>query len=1761
MKRRILTAAMLAGLVVFSCAAAHGGSAERRKTANEQFRRTVALVAQKNRAKAFEHFLGIDVRMPLPGCMGRGTSGDLIEKQLQTLAGKWRTLDELSVTLSEKNVARSLKTFVDFESRVLGYPGNKAAADHILRELGAVKARGKLDMDIRVDTFEAPVPMDRGTRLETPGYPAASVTMHPLWPNLVRTSQLPRTGVAGHLVYVGRGTYAEMDGKKIDGSIALMNFNCDKYYMNVRDLGAQAIVFVEPEDTDVTQSNVKMLGVPVNIPRFWLKRTDAWTLVGGILKTRLKVDVTVPTVLYKTARDHGVDLDETKLTVAGAAFTGRKAFDMEVMLQLFGRAATGTSENTTVTAKAHCRMPWERARGRNIYAIITGSDEKLRKDVVVVQAFYDSMSVVPGLAPGAESAGGIVGLLELAKILEKHPPKRTVLLLATGSHFVSWEGIADWMLRHGPRGGTAVHEEKKATAVSLGTMTMMLRIVSVVLTAVFVLVIVWSSQRIRHWHNRIGEDPEAERRASGMGSLRFVMALFLVPVALIALLSNLEKPFETSTPEPIDFKHDAKLKFTFALDLSSGSPDVGLLFTSPGLRDKQWDWPGKSHRTYMAQYARRLTQIAEAQKTRIKLGVRVRNLVQPKGHVEGDFIPRGQYLLDGNVVLRTGNPCISFMTLEDMRRRVDTPLDDLKEGRVNVANLAGQLVAVTSLICQAVDDEGFLKQATQSELRDRVKEMRTRVVEANYRESFVADTPVVDALVVYVQGWNNWIPTSQINLCGVRGYRVCMTDEQGFSHNRFIQAGGPTRISSQSVTVRAYKLSADDGRIIYAPDRGEQGDKSYPIQTTVSHPVFEHQIVTFQCEPLDLYQLNNSRYLHAVGAGGAEVPIIFDVNDAAPQEFGYDHQQNPNIHTGTSTNCAVVYIKKAPPGTRPNRIKFMVGSTIFGLEYLATNTEEGGLETRDGKIRPIHPEGVGHAGAPPYAVFNSGLAAARDMIRIDQHRMDRFEKQAVVKPFNPEDEDNQRLSEIHDKSKRNLDAAVRAFDNHEYHKAKTHLDKALGYEARAYPDVKGTANDIVKGFMFYCVLLLPFAFCCERLFFGFTDIRKQLFGFAGFFLLIFAIMAFVHPVFRITDAPYVILLAFIILVLALSVLFIIIAKFNEQMAKMRRKAAKVHEADVGRLSASGTAVMLGISNMKKRKVRTTLTTLTLILLTFTVMSFTSVKTQTVYNEIPQSHKANYTGLLLRDLQGNALEPMALDQFRRHFETSGHGKVIPRAWVSAAGRGVKNWKFILYASTGAEADSQGLVGFMPEETRALLKDMDESGLLVAGRWFETPDEKSVILPSRVAFDLLEFTEDDVKSGQAGVRVRGMDLKVVGVFDASKLEQLRDLGDESYTPIDMDTKSAYGERLKSGQFSKNIVEIVKLPHLPTATTAIVPYNVARDMGGRIASATVVFDEDYDFEDDLKDFLDRVGMTVFVGKDGQVKAYSSIALSSVGDVGNLFVPILIAALIVLNTMMGSVHERAHEIGIYSSVGLAPVHIAALFLAESCVYAVMGAISGYLLGTVAGAAVSALNIPGLTLNYSSLSAVFSTLVVMITVVLSTLYPAKIAANMSVPDVTRQWKFPDPEGDVWRFDFPFTVASKGVLGLFIFLDNYFDGYKEESIGSFYADHIRVYTVQDTYGTGFVVELDCWLAPFDLSVSQNVQLRALPTEDEGITRIEMQITRLSGEVSNWMRLNRGFLTLMRKQFLIWRTVPADVKETYREQGEERLKTLSGVANV
>jgi len=255
-------------------------------------------------------------------------------------------------------------------------------------------------------------------------------------------------------------------------------------------------------------------------------------------------------------------------------------------------------------------------------------------------------------------------------------------------------------------------------------------------------------------------------------------------------------------------------------------------------------------------------------------------------------------------------------------------------------------------------------------------------------------------------------------------------------------------------------------------------------------------------------------------------------------------------------------------------------------------------------------------------------------------------------------------------------------------------------------------------------------------------------------------------------------------------------------------------------------------------------------------------------------------------------------------------------------------------------------------------------------------------------------------------------------------------------------------------------------------------------------------------------------------------------------------------LNTMLGAVYERVQEIGIYSSLGLTPVHVAALFLAEASVFATIGAVLGYLLGQTVALVLTAQGmLGGITLNYSSLSAVTSTLIVMFTVFLSTSYPAKKAADMTVPDVTRKWDLGEPEGDHWAFDFPFTVSRFEILGLYAYLYRVFASYGEGSIGEFLAEDLDFAAGGQEPEVWFRISMRVWLAPYDLGIGQEVVMEAAPGEDRRIYRIGMFIRRVSGDAASWQRINRRFLNVLRKRFLVWRTLSPAVKQDYAAAGE------------
>jgi hypothetical protein len=312
-----------------------------------------------------------------------------------------------------------------------------------------------------------------------------------------------------------------------------------------------------------------------------------------------------------------------------------------------------------------------------------------------------------------------------------------------------------------------------------------------------------------------------------------------------------------------------------------------------------------------------------------------------------------------------------------------------------------------------------------------------------------------------------------------------------------------------------------------------------------------------------------------------------------------------------------------------------------------------------------------------------------------------------------------------------------------------------------------------------------------------------------------------------------------------------------------------------------------------------------------------------------------------------------------------------------------------------------------------------------------------------------------------------------------------------------------------------------------------------------------------------VDRFGLSLFSGEPNGTYLYHASDTMSYSGVPNIIIPLIISIFIVLNTMIGSVYERKREIGIYTSVGLAPSHVSFLFIAEALAFAVLSVVFGYLLAqTTAKLFAETALWSGITVNYSSMAGVAAMILVIVVVLISVIYPSKVAGEIAIPDVNRSWTLPPARGNQLELTLPFLMTYREHRSVGGFLYDYFEGHQDVTHGMFSTADV---------GFGFAcpypprmkaVQYDCpedqcefdeclqitsrvWLAPFDFGIMQSVDFWFKPAEDEpGFLEIEVQLGRESGEANAWRRINKTFLHEIRRQLLLWRSFDDSAKEKY-----------------
>ena len=1466
-----------------------------------------------------------------------------------------RTYKRLAASIDSSRLAGTIHTLSLNQSRVAGYPGCNTAGKYVYDQYKKIGLK-----DIKVEPFYASVPVDEGASVAVGG---KSIKLYPLWPNLVRTSQLPKNGVTGPLIYGGSGKLSEFDGYNVEGSIVMLEFNSGSQWLNAPRLGASAVIFIEPDDTMRGEAEAKFVSIPISIPRFWISKADAAVI----------------------------------------------------------RAQCVDRANAPATVK--CRMEWQRKLTNNITGIIPGTDPKFKDQIIVIESYYDSDSVVPSLAPGAESACGLAAQLELARLYKQNPSARTIWFVSTSAHFQSLQGMREYMEKH--------LAELQRPGVG---------------------------QRFGAW---------LSRWVPGM--------------------------------KPRSLPHPPNIYLFCGLDLSSQTKGLGIFYKGY-FYDAREDIQGK-----FSDIGRICRENSE------KVGA-VLGFDPAKAFADGinpiagkswrNFIP-GKLALDSEVITQAGARGVSFVSTDDARSQVDTPFDTAD--KVNIGNLTEQTKLLGCLFYsmlndinspEAVDVPKFPVNEPSTFARMTLQggfaKLTGQVLILNLKKGYIPNDPVKNSLVIVRHS------ALSKTLMGVRGNMVCMVDDN--AHYSFPGIAPTTTYTgvSKPTALAAYRLDPDTGEIVYAPDMGVFGADYYPTEVPINSGLKDVPLVVFKCRATSIFNLIDPQLLRTLPT----IDIYEGDTNARPRMFGFSLAV-PETQVSHVEDVAVVF---TAPKTRL-KITMSAGPAATRLVLINATKKD--------------PEGTGYEVGNGTSIKNTSLMVARDMWTLDEFRINRLAKFRII---------NEGIDNLHAMAKTEINLAQKALDAKQYSTFDSHARAGWGYECRAYPDVQKTAKDVVNGVLFYLALLLPFAYFCERLFFGFSTLTKQLIAAFGIFIVIFLAFWYFHPAFQITMNPLIVFIAFTMFALSVLVTVLVANKFEAQLKAMNRTVSGVHRIDIGRMNIAAAAFSLGISNMRRRKARTILTCMTLILLTFTVLSFTSIVETMRFNKIPASGKPAYNGIMLRTAMWEPLQEPAYQLLKDEF--GGTRAVAPRAWFFGAEIGEQS--FLTLKRNQDSYDAKGVVGLTSDEKS--VTHIDKA--LIAGRWIEDGDVYTAVIPGAIA-KALKISSADV--GKAKVNFSGVDYTVIGIIDNNKLKKIKDLDNEPLTPVDFILMQKLNQQGKSG----GDAGFREYTHLEPDTTFYIPYKTLMNLGGEIRSIAIDFVTPKETSMILAKLMPRLGLNLYAGLGEKVFRFSSIATKSSKGFSTVFIPILIAALIVLNTMLGSVFERVKEIGIFSSLGLAPNHIAMLFIAEAMVYAVLGAVAGYLCGQIASKMIYTFGLlPGLYLNFSSLSAVLSTVIVVAVVFLSTLYPARKASEVATPAIERSWKVADPVGDVWTISLPFAVTGDQAKGVSSFISEWFLAYEEYSVGDFVTQNVSSETFESELGQAYRVKCRTWLAPFDLGVSQDVALEVIPTDLEEVYELKLVINRESGDISNWKRVNRRFLNTLRKQFLIWRTLRAEDRDRY-----------------
>ncbi|HEX4124268.1 MAG TPA: FtsX-like permease family protein [Tepidisphaeraceae bacterium] len=1654
-----------------------------------------------------------------------------------------------------------LQTIASYPTRIIGTAGYDATGKYLTQQFAALGSA----VQYKAQPFSVMVPTTASATLDIASDPAHPVRIYPFWPAEVRVNSTPTQGITGKLVYVGNADYASIHPPGGDW-IAVVEATAGQNWPQAAYFGAKAILVLGAPDTNYMDLRYHELPVPVDIPRFYVKP--------------------------------GPQADALRFATLKGPATIHAAVNW----------VSKTAVNYYVLVSAPKQIPdgW------------TGSTPP---GALLISVPYDSSSLVPDLAPGASQAVQTAAGLSLLRDLAKHPLNRPVLMFFSGADSIQFLGQRN-MLMALAQSPAFWQQELDASQKTLSDDRAMLqrlreilpdpassnvenpgdrdaldRVAKIVETeyslkqdelfTVRRTSITPNSDTAKTIQqdtaylatlNELSFELQTNRTADRTTALRSKQML---PIArdfiqrgieslaggtvhseygpgLIAQVEDRQKLLQDridlyhwlagklglNPDPPIAAQNMRLIELEVGIDLSDSGARMGLMYQGDFAQssDISMIQDYKDWFTRLEQSARDADNGSASQPTD-KWFDAIRPIVDFDA-LSGGRAPQSWLAasmpIPSEMAPAWGVPSFSVITFDDLRRFRDTPADTL--ANLKVPPILKQLTATRELLFHAWNDPSF---RGGDEWISNNNQFSGQVV------SFAEGRPVPDLprpgfLVTYYYGSGNDIPglTPELYTLGIRRTEVHACDADGNYYFEGMPRLGWGGGGIDKLFVQAYTVAKNTGEITWCSDLGDLAASiSEYVDLTQTSITPLHSIV-FKCSEFSLVGLYDPRYLQDLG----QVVPLDAVRDSTPQRYdcllanrmmaGFfepDSRLFLLFRYGQVGNRLVLLNMQSSAGTRVGAEHAVDAAAGFTLPQLQD-------------IRPL------------------ALVTSADFWRLNEIRLTDYAKAGVS---------NTLIDSMQLDSKQALARAETALQHGQGDRMIAEATSSWANQARVYSATSDMADDVIHAAIFLLLLCVPFSFCMERLLIGSPNIYRQISGMCAIFAIMTALLWSFHPAFKISSSPLIIILAFAIIFMSIVVISVVYGKFDTELKRIRSGRGQIDGTSFARASVLMSAVLLGIANMRRRKFRTALTSITIVLITFAVLCFTSASRYLGSTRLPTGIPTQFPGLMIRQRGFRPMLPMAAENIRAVLPTLLPAKqadrpdaVVERWWcvgsdpdqqydvtatgtphdVSAAGEPLPPPEDQVVVKGRPRVFAvEAILGLSPGEQRLATPAHPNPLVQILGaKAYQRLDsgERNIIYMSQSVAEQLRVRVGD------HVQIGGIDLQVASIFNGDDFDQqVTMLSGEPITPIDYksSTLDAGGRSLSDQSVAALALDSDSTAselsnayqHLSAGQIVIVPSALARILpDATLRSIAVPLDNEKQVQDVSDDLARRLSVAIFAGHDDGVKLVSAGDLQSVSGGGQVAIPLAIAGLIVFNTMMGSIAERRREIHVYTSLGLAPLHVGALFVAEALTYGLIGTVFGYIVGQLAGTVLLKLGWLGnVTLNYSGTSAMLTMGLILTIVLLSALVPARLASKIAAPSIERNWRVPLPKDGQILAQLPFTINRTAAEGALAYLADFFDAHQEGSIGKFSAGPVEPFDFEDEEGRkSRGLKSIIWLTPFDLGVRQHLMLLIHPGQYPDIYEVQVILQRLSGDDRSWHRMNRTFLTELRKQFLQWRSL-------------------------